>query len=133
MNAHTRLTAKDNGPDAIDSHAGLRLREIRKAKGWSQEALAQAAGISFQQVQKYERGSNRMSLSRAYHLAAALGATVADLYAGLPPLERSDAASSIMEWAVTSQGLRWITLGRKIATADFFKVAECVALIVRED
>lgn len=130
MNAHTPI---DHAPDAIDLHAGLRLREMRKAKGWSQENLAEAVGISFQQIQKYERGSNRMSLSRAYKLALALGGNPADFYVGLPSVEASAAAASFMPWAVTAQGLRWIALGQRIAPADFYKVAECVALIVRED
>ena len=44
----------------IDIHVGRRLREARLAKGMSQEALGKALGISFQQVQKYEKGSNRI-------------------------------------------------------------------------
>lgn len=129
MNAHTPI---DHAPDAIDLHAGLRLREMRRAKGWSQEALAEAGGVSFQQIQKYERGANRMSLSRAYKLALALGGNPADFYTGLPSVEVSEAAASFMPWAVTSQGLRWIALGQRIASEDFPKVADCVALIVRE-
>ncbi|MHB8285507.1 MAG: helix-turn-helix domain-containing protein, partial [Caulobacteraceae bacterium] len=48
-----------NGPDPIDIAVGLRLRTLRKSKGMSQEQLGKALGITFQQIQKYERGTNR--------------------------------------------------------------------------
>ena len=55
--------ADQNGPDPIDVAVGLRLRTLRKAKGMSQQELGRALGITFQQIQKYERGTNRISAS----------------------------------------------------------------------
>ncbi len=64
---------RPDGPDPIDIAVGLRLRELRKARGMSQEALGKALGITFQQIQKYERGSNRISASMLVKAARALG------------------------------------------------------------
>ena len=51
------------GPDPIDVAVGLRLRTLRKSRGMSQDQLGRALGITFQQIQKYERGTNRISAS----------------------------------------------------------------------
>jgi transcriptional regulator with XRE-family HTH domain len=59
-------------PDALDVHVGARLRERRTMLGMSQERLAEAVGLTFQQIQKYERGINRMGASRLFELARAL-------------------------------------------------------------
>lgn len=64
----------------LDAHIGLRLRDIRKASNRSQESLASAIGITFQQVQKYESGSNRIGGSRLCALAEELGVTVQEFF-----------------------------------------------------
>ena len=58
-----RAPVKEVGPDPIDVFVGLRIRMRRKTLGLTQGALAEALGLSFQQVQKYERGANRVSAS----------------------------------------------------------------------
>lgn len=63
-------------PHPVDIHVGKRLRLRRTILGMSQEALGSAIGITFQQVQKYERGSNRMGSSRLYEFAKLLGVPV---------------------------------------------------------
>lgn len=86
------------GANTLDVALGLRIRLRRKALGLSQTALADAVGITFQQVQKYERGYNRVSFSRLVDIAHALECRVVDLIgdiddAGLPsPLFRQDTA-----------------------------------------
>ncbi len=64
--------ADTNGPDPIDVAVGLRLRTLRKSRGMSQEQLGRALGITFQQIQKYERGTNRISASMLVKSARAL-------------------------------------------------------------
>ena len=64
--------ADTNGPDPIDVAVGLRLRTLRKSRGMSQEQLGRALGITFQQTQKYERGTNRISASMLVKSARAL-------------------------------------------------------------
>jgi transcriptional regulator with XRE-family HTH domain len=70
-------------PDPIDLSIGSRLRLRRLAMGFSQETLARALGITFQQIQKYERGTNRVFASRLYHLARALRVPTAYFFQGL--------------------------------------------------
>lgn len=72
---------------AIDNYVGQRLKTRRKACGLSQEKLANMLGISFQQLQKYERGFNRVSAGRLYTLAGILGVKIDYFYDGLPPID----------------------------------------------
>jgi len=79
-------------PDPIDVCIGSRLRLRRLAMGFSQETLARALGITFQQIQKYERGTNRIFASRLFHLARVLRVPVAYFFQGLTP--QGDALSA---------------------------------------
>lgn len=63
-------------PNPIDVHVGARIRQRRTFLGITQERLAEAIGLSFQQVQKYERGGNRVSSSRLVDLAYALDVSI---------------------------------------------------------
>ncbi len=65
------------GPTATDIHVGSQIRTRRILLGLSQEKLADGLGISFQQVQKYEWGSNRVSASRLYYIAQLFDVPVA--------------------------------------------------------
>jgi transcriptional regulator with XRE-family HTH domain len=67
------------GPDPIDVEVGGRIRARRIALGVSQTALAKALGLTFQQVQKYEKGANRVSASTLVRVARELGVSVAFL------------------------------------------------------
>ena len=67
-------------PNPIDVYVGVRLRMRRSLLGMSQEALGAALGLTFQQVQKYERGANRIGASRLYDLAHALGVGIDYFY-----------------------------------------------------
>lgn len=67
-------------PDEIDAHVGSRLRVRRSLMGFSQEKLANAIGLTFQQVQKYEKGLNRVSASRLYQFSKILEVPVAYFY-----------------------------------------------------
>lgn len=64
----------------IDAVVGSRVAARRSAMGLSQTALAVELGVSFQQVQKYEKGANRVSASRLYQVATVLGCSVADFF-----------------------------------------------------
>ncbi|MFC4347818.1 helix-turn-helix domain-containing protein [Kordiimonas lipolytica] len=70
--------------DLIDKHVGRRLRDRRRALELSQQDIANILGISYQQVQKYESGQNRVSAGRLYLLAHILQTKVSDFYEGLP-------------------------------------------------
>ncbi len=75
---------EDKSPDPIDIYVGARVRLRRKVLGMSQEALAVAIGLTFQQVQKYERGSNRISASKLYRIAKVLTAPMNYFFDGAP-------------------------------------------------
>ncbi len=70
-------------PNPIDIHVGLQVRLRRKALKISQEKLADSLGLTFQQVQKYERGANRISASKLYEIARALRVPIAWFFEGL--------------------------------------------------
>jgi transcriptional regulator with XRE-family HTH domain len=70
-------------PNPVDVHVGLRIRLRRKELGVSQEKLADAIGLTFQQVQKYERAANRVSASKLYEVARALDTSTAYFFEGL--------------------------------------------------
>ena len=72
-------TFVDLGPDPIDVAVGHRIRVRRKWLGVSQSTLADHLGVSFQQVQKYERGANRVSASMLVRIAQKLETTVGEL------------------------------------------------------
>lgn len=70
---------RESRPSPIDVHVGARIRLRRTLLGMSQERLGEALGLTFQQVQKYERGRNRVSASMLVRSADALSTTVAFL------------------------------------------------------
>lgn len=70
----------ESQPHPIDMAVGARIRLTRKARGVSQQALAEAVGLTFQQIQKYERGANRVSASKLAEIAAALQVSVSELF-----------------------------------------------------
>jgi transcriptional regulator with XRE-family HTH domain len=89
----TQTLSRTNAPDTLDVAIGASIRLRRKQAGISQEVLAEKCGVSFQQVQKYENGANRVSFSRLVQIAHALGLRVSELVGdideatGLSPAE----------------------------------------------
>jgi transcriptional regulator with XRE-family HTH domain len=67
-----RPRTEEEGPNPIDIHVGAKVKSRRLMLGLSQEELASAIGLTFQQVQKYERGTNRISVSRLVDICRAL-------------------------------------------------------------
>ena len=74
----------------IDIHLGRRLRRRRRLLGMTQQQLAGACGVRFQQIQKYECGANRISAARLWQLSEALEVPVGYFYDGLPVSERNE-------------------------------------------
>lgn len=74
---------KSEQPDPVDMHVGARLRMQRHLLGMSQETLGKASGLTFQQIQKYERGLNRISASKLFLMAQILGVSVLYFFEGL--------------------------------------------------
>lgn len=108
--------ARVGGPEKVDVFVGARISLRRSALGLSQTALAQQLGVSFQQVQKYETGQNRISASRLHRVATVLATSVEAFF---PPVE-------------TARGPGdggWEALGSLTATPDGRAVAAAWPLI----
>jgi transcriptional regulator with XRE-family HTH domain len=80
-----RRRRKSDKPNPIDVHVGARLRLRRTLLGMSQEKLGEAIGLTFQQVQKYERGANRVGASRLYDLSRVLDVPVSFFFDDINP------------------------------------------------
>src|SRR5262245_60232500 len=95
-------------PNPVDRHVGLRIRMRRKELGVSQEKLAEIVGLTFQQIQKYERAANRVSASKLWEVAIALQTTVAYFYEGLDEaatVQGGIASPEAHEFLLTPEGL----------------------------
>jgi transcriptional regulator with XRE-family HTH domain len=95
----------------IDAHVGRRIRMRRMPLGMTQEVLQNALGLTFQQVQKYETGANRVSASRLATVAGVLGVSIAFFFAGLPEA-RSGRSDPDAEWLKRIEQLETIDLIR---------------------
>lgn len=95
-------------PNPIDVHVGSRIRLRRTMLGMSQEKLGDSLGITFQQVQKYEKGANRVGASRLQHIAEILNVPIPFFFEGSPG-------------AIDDEN-------RQESTSDFMNSKECVAL-----
>ncbi len=80
-----RRRRKSDKPNPIDVHVGSRVRLRRTLLGMSQEKLGDAIGLTFQQVQKYERGANRIGASRLYDLSRVLDVPVSFFFDDINP------------------------------------------------
>ncbi len=87
-------TAADDAPDPVDISVGSRLRQRRTLLGMSQEKLGRAVGLTFQQIQKYERGVNRIGASRLLQLSRALAVPIAYFFEDVPAVKTKAAQAA---------------------------------------
>ena len=96
-------------PNPIDTHVGSRVRMRRLILGMSQEKLGDAIGLTFQQVQKYEKGTNRMGSSRLVQIANVLKVPVTFFFEGTPGQSKLDGKAPspayVSNFLATSDGL----------------------------
>lgn len=125
---------RGDGPHPVDRHVGLRIRMRRKEMGVSQERLAESLGITFQQVQKYERGANRVSASKLWEIAAALKTPVAYFYDGLGDQDAIAAQrDATQEFMLSSEGMELMAAFPRIAEpAIRRKIVELVRVVAEE-
>jgi transcriptional regulator with XRE-family HTH domain len=71
---------KPRSPTAIDAYIGARMRERRLKLGMSQDELGKELGVTFQQIQKYETGQNRVSAGRLFDICKALGLSLSSMF-----------------------------------------------------
>ena len=87
-------------PNPIDTHVGARVRLRRTLLGMSQEKLGEAIGLTFQQVQKYERGANRIGASRLFDLSRVLEVPVSYFFDEMPDNAASQSPRMMMSGLV---------------------------------
>lgn len=100
-------------PNPIDKHVGSRVRMRRMMLSMSQEKLGERLGLTFQQVQKYEKGANRIGASRLQQIGAILSVPVSFFFEGAPSgepgveggFQDAGAASYVADFLSTSEGL----------------------------
>jgi transcriptional regulator with XRE-family HTH domain len=98
-----------------DKHVGARLRMRRLMLDKSQEEIAKALGLTFQQVQKYEKGANRISASRLQHLCKILNVQISFFFEGLPDMPEVDGESAALnDVLATADGLALATAYTRI-------------------
>ncbi len=96
------LGEKTKQPQPVDCHVGSRVRMQRILSGLSQEKLGDALGITFQQIQKYEKGTKRIGASRLHHIAQVLEVPVAFFYDGMASPDGANPTTTVPGAAVTS-------------------------------
>jgi transcriptional regulator with XRE-family HTH domain len=97
-------------PDPIDKYVGSRIRMRRIMLGMSQEKLGDALGLTFQQIQKYEKGTNRVGASRLQQIADVLQVHVSFMFEGAPggaggAMGESASPAYVSDFLATSDGL----------------------------
>ncbi|ALA17330.1 MULTISPECIES: helix-turn-helix domain-containing protein [Chelatococcus] len=100
-------------PNPIDKHVGSRVRMRRMFVGMSQEKLGESLGLTFQQVQKYEKGTNRIGASRLQQIAKVLGVPVEFFFDGAPAADgvaggfaEAPSSSYVSDFLSTSEGVQ---------------------------
>ncbi len=97
-------------PHHVDVHVGGRVKQRRLLRGLSQEQLGTSLGLTFQQVQKYEKGTNRISSSRLWEIATILGVPISFFYDGLKEKANSSglegAQDPFVSAASSTEGLK---------------------------
>lgn len=101
-------------PNPIDAHVGGRIRMRRNMLGMSQEKLGESLGITFQQIQKYEKGTNRVGASRLQAIASIMEVPPAFFFENAPTdehtptggLSEDSSMTSVMEFCSSSEGIQ---------------------------
>ena len=98
-----RIKTEDSGPNPVDVYIGNKVKARRLILGLSQEELAKSIGLTFQQVQKYERGTNRISVSRLIDIGKALKAPIDYFFDGVAASALGMKSALIKGFADTKQ------------------------------
>ncbi len=128
--------AEKKKPNPIDTHVGSRVRLRRMMLGMSQERLGEQLGITFQQIQKYEKGTNRIGASRLQHISSVLQVPVSFFFEDAPgpsmqkngSFVESPNTGYIAEFLSSSEGLQ---LNRAFARISEPKIRRRVVELVR--
>jgi len=129
----------DRKPNPVDLHVGARVRMRRKLLGVSQEKLADALKLTFQQVQKYERGANRVSASKLYEIGRFLDVPVSYFFEGLGDRDQahgfaeSESEQFVHGFLMTGEGIELASLFPKLKPRQRRRILELVRTLADED
>lgn len=139
MPADKKVSKKS--PNPIDKHVGARVRMRRMMVSMSQEKLGDKLGITFQQIQKYEKGTNRIGASRLQQIALVLSVPVGFFFEGAPTpdsmssgLSESPSPAYVSDFLATSDGLALTKAFMKVKDAKVRRrIVDLVQSIAAED
>jgi transcriptional regulator with XRE-family HTH domain len=133
-------TMTKKSPNPIDKHVGARVRMRRMMISMSQEKLGEKLGITFQQIQKYEKGTNRIGASRLQQIATVLGVPVSFFFDGAPVQDSSGGFSEshspayVSDFLATSDGLALTKAFMKVADSKVRRrIVDLVEAIANEE
>jgi transcriptional regulator with XRE-family HTH domain len=125
--------AADGQPHPVDQHVGAQIRLRRRTLGVSQEKLAEKLGLTFQQVQKYERGHNRVSASKLFQIAQALDTDISHFFRGVSgdgePIADLGADDAMSEFLRAADGVELMQLWPKVPLKARRKVLGLVRVL----
>jgi transcriptional regulator with XRE-family HTH domain len=128
-------------PNPVDKYVGSRIRMRRIMLGMSQEKLGEALGLTFQQVQKYEKGTNRVGASRLHQIADILQVSVSFMFEGGPGgalhpdgLSEAPSPTYVSDFLATSEGLALTRAFTRIGDAKLRRsIVDLVERIAAQD
>ena len=108
------MTLPKKKANPVDAHVGYRVRLRRMLIGMSQERLGELLGLTFQQVQKYERGINRIGAGRLFEVAGILGVPISFFYEGVDGVQAAvesggGQSASVMDFLSSNEGIQLST------------------------
>jgi transcriptional regulator with XRE-family HTH domain len=110
------MSSKNNTAE-LEAQIGERIRSRRIRAGVSQENLGKPLGVSFQQIQKYEKGANRVSAGRLLKIAEVLECNVTDFFEGLQD-SRTSSAAEFSKFLATKEGIAIVEAMLRIKTQE---------------
>jgi transcriptional regulator with XRE-family HTH domain len=128
-------------PNPVDTHVGSRVRMRRLMVGMSQERLGDALGLTFQQIQKYEKGTDRIGASRLQQISEILQVPVSFLFEGVPgsavnaeSIRNAPSPAYVADFLATSEGLALIRAFTHISDRKLRRtIVDLVEQIVARD
>lgn len=132
------MTETRKKPDPIDVYVGTRIRLRRNILGLTQEKLGEKLGITFQQIQKYEKGTNRVGASRLQAIAEIMDVPVSyffDRGIGIQPMEGfAESDSGLMDFCSSSEGIQLMRAFTNISDAKVRrKIIDLARALSEED
>ena len=136
------MTPKAKTPNPIDVRVGSRVKLRRTMAKMSQEKLGEALGVTFQQVQKYEKGTNRIGASRMQQISETLNVPISFFFEDAPGsestasgegMEEADSATFVMDFLSTGEGIELNSAFVRITNASIRrKIIEMVSTLANE-